>query len=280
MFGPPSDWEYSAALTASVIVGASVFWIRLRRATEPGWGTLAFIAGAALAAIVGARLYAVLESGHVLTSWGWLESGYRHPGAIAALLIAVPILRSLCLPYLSLAQLADILAPAAAFAMATMRLGCLAVGCCFGTVTHLPWAVQFPMGSLAANLHSTAGWLAPGATTSLPVHPLQIYFALLALGVGVLLLWFERRRPHAGALALTFLVLHESGKFLLEFLRAPGLTASSANVQLLSLAVALAAMTALATLRPRRYQAGRTCPGRSTIEPETRSKISSARCAL
>lgn len=248
MFGQPADWEYPLAITAATAVGTAMFVRRLRNARVPAGRVLLFILGITLGAIIGGRLHTLVESG---TSWTWaalFESGYRHPGAIAGLILSVAILRPLLLPAVSLARLADALAPPAAFAMATMRLGCLAAGCCFGVVSDLPWAVHFPMGSLAANLHSTMGWLEPGATESLPVHPLPIYFAILAIGTGAFLLWLERRQRYVGEIALSFLAVHETGKFLLEFLRAPGPTPATAGVQIFSLLAALVAVTAITVI--------------------------------
>jgi phosphatidylglycerol:prolipoprotein diacylglycerol transferase len=137
------------------------------------------------------------------------------------------------------------MAPAGAYALAVTRAGCIVAGCCFGTVSHLPWAVRYPLGSLAANLHSTLGLLDHGATASLPVHPLPIYFALLALATGSFLLWRERQQTFAGELMLIFLALHEGGKFFLELLRAPSLNAQPGPLPLFSLGLALAAASTL-----------------------------------
>src|SRR5690606_29110442 len=47
----------------------------------------------------------------------------------------------------------DICAPGIAVGLAFGRLGCFLSGCCFGQVCDLPWAVTFPRGSDAWNLH-------------------------------------------------------------------------------------------------------------------------------
>jgi prolipoprotein diacylglyceryltransferase len=54
------------------------------------------------------------------------------------------------------------------------RVGCLVIGCCFGTPSGLPWAVSHPAGSLAHELHSALGWTWDGLP-SLPVHPVPAY---------------------------------------------------------------------------------------------------------
>lgn len=46
-----------------------------------------------------------------------------------------------------LGPLLDLIAPSAALAMGIGRIGCFLNGCCYGSPTDLPWAVQFPYGS-------------------------------------------------------------------------------------------------------------------------------------
>src|SRR6266404_819732 len=50
------------------------------------------------------------------------------------------------------------------------KVGCFLAGCCFGCETSMPWAVVFPEDSVC----KLAG---------VPIHPLQIYDALLPLGI-------------------------------------------------------------------------------------------------
>jgi len=41
----------------------------------------------------------------------------------------------------------DLVAPGLVLALAIGRIGCLLNGCCFGAISHAPWAVSFPLGS-------------------------------------------------------------------------------------------------------------------------------------
>jgi phosphatidylglycerol:prolipoprotein diacylglycerol transferase len=131
--------------------------------------------------------------------------------------------------------LADILAPAFAFAMSVVRIGCLLAGCCSGRPTSLPWAIRFPAHSLpwAAEVH--AGLLSIDSSQSLPVHPLQIYFGLLSLGLGIFCLWFARRKAYEGQVFLVYVTAYGFGQFFLEFLRFGPLP----HVQYMALAIAL-----------------------------------------
>ena len=85
------------------------------------------------------------------------------------------------------------------------------------------------------------GRIPESALHSLPVHPLQLYFLLLAFAVGLFLLWLLPRRQYEGQVLLAYLALHETGKALLESLRVPYLPA----LQTTSLVLGLGALLAL-----------------------------------
>jgi len=88
-------------------------------------------------------------------------------------------------------KIADILAPSIALGSVFGRIGCLLNGCCFGRACDLPWAIHFPAD------HLTAGT---------PVHPTEIYDALLNLILYFTLAWLFRRKKFDGQiLALYFI---------------------------------------------------------------------------
>ncbi len=116
-----------------------------------------------------------------LLRWDWMhplrigEAGYVwYGGMIGALLIAVIYFKRR--PHLNAWVYADCFAPAIMVGAAVGRTGCFLAGCCYGVATDAPWGVQFP-----GQVH--------------PVHPTQLYDALVAITLGGLLLWrFARRR--------------------------------------------------------------------------------------
>jgi hypothetical protein len=84
------------------------------------------------------------------------------------------------------------------------RWGCLLNGCCFGTLTDLPWAVHYDSTSSAYFLHQALGLLAPNASRALGVHPYPLYESaglLLWLPLGFLLI--RRLRSEGALLAFT-----------------------------------------------------------------------------
>jgi phosphatidylglycerol:prolipoprotein diacylglycerol transferase len=103
-------------------------------------------------------------------------------------------------------KVADLAAPWIAFGLAVTRLGCYLNGCCYGKVSHLPWAVHFPRSSSVWEAQHNAGMIPDGAAT-LPVHPTQIYLALLDLGMFFLLYFVVRRRKRLDGQVFAWLLI-------------------------------------------------------------------------
>lgn len=99
--------------------------------------------------------------------------------------------------------LLDVIGPAGLVMHAIGRLGCLLNGCCYGGVCHLPWGVHFPD--------------APAGT---PMHPAQIYDALMNLAAIPIILWVEKRGQSRGQVFALVLVFHGLARFIYEFWRA------------------------------------------------------------
>lgn len=72
----------------------------------------------------------------------------------------------------------DALAPALAAMIVVARVGCFFAGCDFGSPTRVPWAIRYPQETPAFRAQVDAGLLAESATSTLPVHPTQLYEAL------------------------------------------------------------------------------------------------------
>ncbi len=82
-------------------------------------------------------------------------------------------------------RIADVFAPSVALGSVFGRIGCLLNGCCYGRACDLPWAIQFT-NPQARDLS--------GTPLNVPLHPTEIYDALLNLLLYLGLAWLFRRR--------------------------------------------------------------------------------------
>jgi len=203
-------------------------------------------------ALAGGRAYILLEqwrNGAVQS--GWFDGGFRLPGAVVGLLVGLALGQRVFRPDVPLARVFDLGALAAPFALAFVRFGCLAAGCCFGTVSDLPWAMRFPRDTQAGAVHQALHLIGPGDLTTLPVHPLAVYFMLLHLVVGGFLLWFRRRQTYDGQLLLLCLVLGQGGKAVLETFRQPAPGAPALHLAIAGAMIAGAAAVGLVIMARR-----------------------------
>jgi phosphatidylglycerol:prolipoprotein diacylglycerol transferase len=233
-------------LSLAVAVGTAVHLWLAKRAGLPVGRIVALYTAIGLAMFVGARAFSVLLEADPGAA-RWIGSRLRYPGALLALAVAIPIFGPSLGRGIPLRLWGDMLVPGAAFSLAILRVDCFLTGCCAGGVCHLPWAMSFPAGSKPWYAQVMDGAIPASAAWSLPIHPLQLYFLLLSLAVGVFALWWLPRRQYEGQLVLLFLALHELGKFALEFLREPPIL----QVQLASLAIGLSAAVALVAIHLR-----------------------------
>jgi len=240
IFGPAT---YPIFLTLAIALGTGVHVMLVRRAGLPVLRILALYAAVAALMAAGAGLFGAFVDADSASS-GRVASRLRYPGALLALAVGLPLLARTLGHGIPLRRWGDLMVPGAAFAIAFLRIDCFLAGCCLGNLSDLPWAVSFPAGSRPWYGQVAAGLIARDAAASLPLHPLQLYFLALSLLAGLLALWWLPRRAYDGQVVLGFLALHEGGKFLLEFLRAPAVP----EIRLVSLVVSVTATLALAAI--------------------------------
>jgi phosphatidylglycerol:prolipoprotein diacylglycerol transferase len=168
-----------------------------------------------------------------------LRSGFRIPGGILLLAVAIPLI---CRPpRLPTLQFADLSFAGIGVALVFIRIGCLLNGCCFGGLDAGPLAITFPPGTAAHAWQVSQGLITPEAPHSLPVHPLQFYFALLGLAVYLLARRGQRTKRFEGQVWLNCYLLFFGGTFVLELLRPRPL---HLNLALCSVIVFVAAVLA------------------------------------
>ena len=144
---------------------------------------------AVLGALVGSRLlYVLLDLRHFLAHplkiFALWEGGLVfHGGVILALAVAFYYIALTTIPW---RPTLDALALGMPVGQFFGRIGCFMAGCCYGAPADLPWAVIFTNPQILCPIKE-------------PLHPAQLYEALLALGVFGLLYGSEDQQTLRGA---------------------------------------------------------------------------------
>jgi phosphatidylglycerol:prolipoprotein diacylglycerol transferase len=174
---------------------------------------------------------------------------------------------------LELSNLFDVFAPGLALGLALGRVGCFLAGCCWGdlcvdpnqwakvsdpnlswqvrtvpfiSTAKFPLAVTFPEGAGAYEQHHKLGLIEAQARRSLPVHPVQLYEAALALALCILLHRRFARRQWHGQIVCLFIFGYSVIRFGTEFLRADNVPAYFGLTLSQIISVMLAALATIA----------------------------------
>jgi phosphatidylglycerol:prolipoprotein diacylglycerol transferase len=113
----------------------------------------------------------------------------------------------------------DVMAPAIAVGTLFGRLGCFLNGCCYGDRCDLPWAVSFPKPSPPWEHQWVLNLIPANATQSLPLHPTQLYSAIDALVILILLTAYYPLRRRDGEVMGLLMITYPITRFLIEYLR-------------------------------------------------------------
>jgi prolipoprotein diacylglyceryl transferase len=226
--GPLTLGTYGILVAAAAIAAYFVLRADLRRRGLPDLAdTIVLVT--AIAGIVGAKLYHVLETPRELFAdpAGELFSraGFAWAGSLIAGVLA--LLRLARYYKLSIATMFDVAAPAAALGYAVGRIGCLISGDGdYGKPTSLPWGMRFPdpsPGHEGALVPSSGVCQQYGLPANCTVHPTPIY----ELIAGVIIFWYlwklgaralRQPRPRGEVIAEYF-VWTGVARFLVEFIR-------------------------------------------------------------
>ncbi len=238
---------YGILVALGFAIGIVLFWFEGRRQGLDGgrlldlsfWSIVAGLLGSRIAFVaLNARTFAEACFGRgdaadgrisgctaILRFW---EGGFVfYGGAIATALVILLFCRR---EGWSFWRLGDLAAPTLAIGHALGRLGCFFAGCCFGKTCTAPWAVSFPLGSVAHDELRMVGVIAPSAARTPGLHPTQIYEALGELGIFLLLLALRHRwRPshldaarterRPGGLILVYAACYGALRFVVEIFR-------------------------------------------------------------
>jgi phosphatidylglycerol:prolipoprotein diacylglycerol transferase len=215
--------SYGVMMALAFLFGLWTATLRARRVNIPGEKIADLTLWLMIGAIAGARFV------YVTTYWKeefanqplteifaiWHGGLVYYGGLIGATLAGFAYLHWKKLP---LWQTADVMAPSIALGSVFGRIGCLLNGCCYGQVCGAPWAIQFPNGSSAWSQQFKAGLVGMN-DSSLPVHPTEIYDALLNLLLYTGLAWLFRHKKFDGQVFATYLICYAVTRSIVECFR-------------------------------------------------------------
>ena len=138
-------------------------------------------------------------------------------GMVAALVVVAVLVDRRRIPVLAWF---DCVAPAFATGVVLERLAAFMAGSSFGRYAGPDFflGVRFPKGSVVYAFHRQhmEALLPAGSNTSLPVHPVQLYGAVLGVLGVALCVWLRRRRTFSGQVFLGFAAYHVVVRALIE----------------------------------------------------------------
>jgi len=248
--GPLSIPTYGLMVATGLLVAVYVLQANLNRRR----GELQEIAGykgekdegfliislAAIAGVVGSRIYSALESPREF--WAdpsavlFSRSGYTwFGGLLGGFVVLVFVARRWKIPVL---LFLDIASPAGAIGYAFGRMGCLLSGDGdYGVPTTLPWGMSFPNG-IEPTIPKCLAW---GLPADCKVHPTPVYESLVAVAIGIYVWHLGTKAMRVpmpqGRIFGSYLILTGIARFLVEFIRLdPKVLFGMTNAQVFSLA--------------------------------------------
>ena len=216
-------------------------------------------------ALIGAKIFWILQYAGPGQLWHafflWEEGLVFYGGLIGG---TTGVLLYSWARKLPLRKCSDIVAPQVALGEAIVRVGCFLNGCCWGGVTGVPWAVEFPTHSLPWAQQVKLGMIPASAPQSLPVHPAQLYMTVSLIVVFLLLAAYSRRKAFDGSVVLVYFFLYGLVRFVVEIFRHTGHGGDSAGSvfgmtvsQTISLGMVLGSLALHAAVK-RRTRAGQS----------------------
>ena len=207
----------------------AAWWLARRRASAGGvikpeqvddlifYGALGVILGGRLGYIFFYNFDQWLADPFVLLRvW---EGGMAFHGGVLGVIVAMALLAKRL--QLRFFQVADFVAPLVPLGLLAGRVGNFINGELWGGITDAAWGMQV---KCAEHLNLCVNKLGLPADTELspPLHPSQLYEAVLEGVLLFLLLWWFSSKPRAvGAVSGLFLIGYGSMRFIVEFVRMP-----------------------------------------------------------
>jgi phosphatidylglycerol:prolipoprotein diacylglycerol transferase len=213
--GPVTIHWYGVMIALAFLAGLWTATLRTRRENISGEKIADVTLWLMVGAIVGARFV------YVATYWReqFADQPFRevfmiqhgglvfYGGFIGAAIAGFIYIRWKNMP---LWKTVDVLAPSVALGSVFGRIGCLLNGCCYGRPTDLPWGLTFTN----PQAHEFSG-----TPLNIPLHPTEIYDALLNLALYGFLAWLFRRKKFDGQIFATYLICYAITRSITEYFR-------------------------------------------------------------
>jgi phosphatidylglycerol:prolipoprotein diacylglycerol transferase len=206
-FGPFIVWTHLAFLLLAVWMG-SEFFFRLAQSAglslqgfkeKALWHMAAFlIAGRIIAMIAEYRVY-LRDPLRIFIFW---DGNFSYLGGAIGIAVALFYLKATSRT--TFLQWLDVLLPATTFGLAFDWLGKFASGQAYGKPTDMPWGVIYD----AINVRYVV-----------PIHPVQLYYAVFFFILTFVLLVVRKNSKRAGAETLAGIVLAATATILFESFR-------------------------------------------------------------
>jgi phosphatidylglycerol:prolipoprotein diacylglycerol transferase len=177
---------------------------------------------ASVAAMLGARMFYLVQN--ITYTWNHPEILLELNGATVSFGVYLGGMAGIVLYgtfyRISLWKYLDVIASVLGIGPMVGRFACFLNGCDYGTLSNLPWAVQYPKGSYTYYDHLYKGLISSSDLLSLPVHPVQLYCVLkgLILFIVFSILW-KKNLFKPGVLFFLFWMSYAVLRFLIEFYR-------------------------------------------------------------
>lgn len=212
-------YNYLLFCMAAIVIIVAGAALAARRSTF-SFRDLVFIVCVCIpAAIIGSKVV-LFDSSQWLSMFsnGHLpdENSKSLLGAIAGIILGAWAAGRICGKKESVLDLIAISFP---LGMAVQRFGCLFAGCCHGIMTSMPWGITYGPGSTPFIEQQQLGLIPTDATTSLAVHPDQMY-SIIACSVIAIIAWQLKSRWRSPSGRFLFsIILYLGFRFVEEFFR-------------------------------------------------------------
>jgi phosphatidylglycerol:prolipoprotein diacylglycerol transferase len=206
---------YYIVISAVLTITTLYVYKRAERLQYSGTTAMDLYLTALICGALGARLMHVFyEAPDYYWQYPWevfyfWQGGFVYYGGVIAGFIAG--MTALKIKRQSFALWLDFFTPVISIGYALGRLACFFAGCCYGKVCDLPWA--FPFSSVN---------LATGATSTVYLHPTQLYATGLELILFSAVLYIDKKKlfKQPGQLFTFWIFFHALSRILIEAFRA------------------------------------------------------------